>query len=393
MNIEVTAGRGPRVEEMPIEIVERKGKGHPDTLCDGAAEELSIALCEHYQLEHGRIQHHNVDKCVLAGGASNPVYGGGEVTKPIYLLLVGRAVLNNVPIDKLAIEQTRKWLATRVECLNVDEHLCIEQRVSTGSIDLQANYRADDTAPRANDTSFAVGFAPLSETEKLVRETELFLNGAHGERPFQAIGEDIKIMGVRDDNKIRLTVACAFISRHVENWEHYVELKGLIRDGVEENAKAVSSKPVSVDVNLADLEEEPYLTVTGTSAECGDDGQVGRGNRANGLITPYRPMTLEAVAGKNPVSHVGKIYNVMAQRIADEVHDLLTPDAAQVYCYMVSQIGRPITDPHVVNVELFGNVDPGKVRDKVSGIVDSVLSDWTGIRDGFLQRRWGVYYD
>jgi S-adenosylmethionine synthetase len=49
-----------------------------------------------------------------------------------------------------------------------------------------------------------------------------------------------------------------------------------------------------------------YLTVTGTSAEAGDDGEVGRGNRVNDLITPYRPISLEAAAGKNPVTHVGQ---------------------------------------------------------------------------------------
>jgi S-adenosylmethionine synthetase len=58
-----------------------------------------------------------------------------------------------------------------------------------------------------------------------------------------------------------------------------------------------------------------YLTVTGTSAEAGDDGEAGRGNRVNGLITPYRPMTMESAAGKNPVTHVGKISNVCASLI------------------------------------------------------------------------------
>jgi len=83
-----------------------------------------------------------------------------------------------------------------------------------------------------------------------------------------------------------------------------------------------------------------YLTATGTSAEQGDDGQVGRGNRVNGLITPYRPMTLEAAAGKNPVSHVGKTYNIAARQICDKIVDDLNVE--NVDCYLVSKmIAKP----------------------------------------------------
>ncbi len=58
-----------------------------------------------------------------------------------------------------------------------------------------------------------------------------------------------------------------------------------------------------VHVNTADdiKKKSVFLTVTGTSAEMGDDGSVGRGNRCNGLITPNRPMSMEATSGKNPI--------------------------------------------------------------------------------------------
>ncbi|MHA2263503.1 MAG: methionine adenosyltransferase, partial [Candidatus Thorarchaeota archaeon] len=70
MDIEVTRGEGVPVPERKVEIVERKGKGHPDTLCDKAAEELSIKLSEYYMEQFGGIQHHNVDKVLLVGGQS-----------------------------------------------------------------------------------------------------------------------------------------------------------------------------------------------------------------------------------------------------------------------------------------------------------------------------------
>jgi S-adenosylmethionine synthetase len=107
---------------------------------------------------------------------------------------------------------------------------------------------------------------------------------------------------------------------------------------------------VNISVNAADTTESVYLTVTGTSAESGDDGEVGRGNRITGLITPCRPMTLEAAAGKNPVSHVGKIYNVVARQIAELL--AASPAIARAECLMVSRIGAPVTEPAIVQIKL-----------------------------------------
>ena len=110
---------------------------------------------------------------------------------------------------------------------------------------------------------------------------------------------------------------------------------------------------MSVEVNTADgnTPDSIYLTVTGTSAEAGDDGQVGRGNRVNGLITPYRPMSIEAAAGKNPVTHVGKLYNVLAQRIAASIVGEIV-GVEEVYCGLLSQIGRPINEPQLIDVKV-----------------------------------------
>jgi S-adenosylmethionine synthetase len=107
-----------------------------------------------------------------------------------------------------------------------------------------------------------------------------------------------------------------------------------------------------VEINTADRPPDSlYLTVTGTSAEAGNDGEAGRGNRANGLITPYRPMTMESLAGKNPVSHVGKLYNIaaglIAQQLAEGIDGVLAAN-----CVLVSRIGEPISSPQIVDVRL-----------------------------------------
>jgi S-adenosylmethionine synthetase len=146
----------------------------------------------------------------------------------------------------------------------------------------------------------------------------------------------------------------------------------------------VTALEVSVEVNTADdpTRGQVYLTVTGTSAEGGDDGQAGRGNRANGLITPYRPMTLEAAAGKNPVSHVGKLYQVAAGRVTQALVAELDGVAA-AECYLVSQIGRAITDPQVADVKL--RTDPGRRATDFGSQVEEIVARELG-RLGTLWR-------
>ncbi len=390
---EVKTGRDFLAEEMPVEIVERKGKGHPDSLCDGAAEELSVTLSEAYRQQAGRILHHNVDKAVLVGGSSQCGFGGGEVIAPVQVYVVGRAteeINGKKLIDKDYCQARLKdWLMRQVPHFR-PEHLEVKLLIRCGSEDLRKIFNGEDETPRANDTSLAVGYAPLSELEKLTLETERFLNSPEGKQRFPAVGEDIKVMGVRRGKKISLTIAAAFVASEVANRKAYEEIKKEIAHYLlNEFVPRFTMKEVELIINNADTEETAYLTVTGTSAEAGDDGQVGRGNRANGLITPCRPMSLEAVAGKNPVSHVGKIYSIMSQLVADRVVKTI-PEAKQVYVYMVSKINEPITKPQAVNVEIWGP-QINKVKEEVKKIAMEVLENWREIRDGFVERRWPIF--
>lgn len=401
-NIHVTGPTRPPVEQMPIEFVERKGKGHPDTLCDKAVEELSIALSRFYRSQgvfDYRIQHHNVDKCVLVGGQSFPRYGGGEVVEPIYLLMVGRAILEDrqrtvrVPLAELAIANTLEWLRRDLPHLRVPGDIIVDYRIRPGSPDLIETFNRGQV-PLANDTSFGVSFGPLSETERLVKETELLLNAWGTKQKYPAIGEDIKVMGLRTGEEIRLTISVAFVDRYVADRDAYEGMKEEIVRMVQDLAESITRRRVWVAVNTADPVEREgsvYLTVTGTSAECGDDGQVGRGNRANGLITPYRPMTLEAAAGKNPVSHVGKIYNATAQRIVGRILEEI-PEVKEVFCYILSQIGHPITEPKALNLEILSDKPLSIIAPHARRIAEEVLDDWMTTQEGFLERRWTVYY-
>ena len=345
--------------ESPIEIVEHKGRGHPDTLCDALAEELSRALSAYYLDHFGAVLHHNTDKALLFGGTSRTRFGGGTVDAPIEIFLAGRATQEArglvVPVEALARESTHAWLRRNLHALDVDRHVKLRCLIRPGSPELVDLFlrQARAGAWLANDSSCGAGYAPLSPLEKVVLAVadELRREAAAGATP--EIGEDVKIMGVRNGQRVQLTVSCAFVDRFVPSLAAYLERKRALAARLEQVAGAIAQDDVSVEVNAADDVRAPavYLTVTGTSAESGDDGQVGRGNRVNGLITPYRPMTLEAAAGKNAVSHTGKIYNAAAHRIAARLVDEVA-GIAHAEVYLVSQIGRRVDDPQLAHARL-----------------------------------------
>jgi len=355
MSVIVSALDGAPVEARPVEVVERKGLGHPDTICDALAEEASRALSRHYLARFGFVLHHNVDKVLLRGGASRVAFGGGEVLEPIEIYLTGRATREyrgaQVPIEELVHEACFAWLREQLHALEPDRHVRLHCLIRPGSADLVELFERQRRTGRrlANDTSIGVGHAPLSRLERAVLDAERALNAAERKASAPERGEDVKVMGVRAGEQVELTVACAFVDRDVRDVADYLAK----RERAAEIVYAAARCEASVGVNLADDPDEGsiYLTVTGTSAEAGDDGQAGRGNRANGLITPGRPMTLESIAGKNPITHVGKLYNIAALRIAAALTDELEA-ASEAQVLLVSRIGHPIEEPQLAELAL-----------------------------------------
>lgn len=349
----------PMMGRDDVEVVERKGVGHPDTICDALAETLSRNLGAEYRRRFGVVLHHNVDKALLCGGRASPAFGAGRVTDPIRIILAGRAVSTvrdeKIPVEDIAVEGSRAWLKANLHALDVDRHVRIETVVQQGSQDLQSLFSRGRSQgiPLANDTSFGVGHAPLSAVERVVLGIERRLHSRDRELEHLAWGEDTKIMAVRQGAHLKLIVACAMIGRFLGDVEGYCNEKAALATWVRQQAGAHGFNDAEIIVNAADdlASSSIYLTVTGTSAEGGDDGQVGRGNRVNGLITPRRPMSLEAAAGKNPISHVGKIYNVLAIRLAQELVSTI-PELTEARALIVSQIGAPISMPSLVHLKL-----------------------------------------
>lgn len=384
------------VTEQSIEVVERKGRGHPDYIADGTAENACKELCDYYNEKFGSILHHNLDKGLVVGGRSNPVFGGGKVLTPIYIVVAGRAVTFatkgneaiEVPAEQIANRAIKDFLRKNFRFLNVDKDVVVDSKVRQGSVDLVRIFEEKKSIPLANDTSFGVAYAPLSPTENLTLEMEKFLNSAKFKKELPEVGEDIKVMAFRKGKDTRLTISAAFISSLVHDKDHYESVRREVQKKVEDYGARLVDENLEIFVNTGDNPKRGayYLTVTGTSAEMGDDGNTGRGNRIHGLITPGRPMSLEASAGKNPVSHVGKIYNVLAKLTANRVVREVK-GVEEVYIKILSQIGKPINEPQVAHVQLIPKkgYTLGNISADVKSIVDEDIANISRVTDVILK--------
>ncbi len=384
-NIRVEPASGQAVEDQAVEIVERKGIGHPDSICDGVAESVCRALAQEYIDRFDQVLHYNTDETQLVAGTAAPAFGGGEMLEPIYLLIVGRATKTyegqRFSAETIALDAARDYLDETFPYLDVGSDIIVDVRLGEGSGDLQTVFGEEGAVPMANDTSYGVGHAPLTETERIVYETERRLNGPYSDDN-PVVGQDIKVMGKRERDHVDVTVAVAMIDEHVADLERYKAAVEAVREYVTDVAREITDRDVTVHVNTADDYDEGsiYLTSTGTSAEQGDDGSVGRGNRANGLITPNRPMSMEATSGKNPVNHIGKIYNLLSTELAESVAEEVD-GIRDLQVRLLSQIGQPIDRPHVADAKVVTDdgVALSDIRPEIEAAIDDELADVTSI--------------
>ncbi|MGD1993335.1 MAG: methionine adenosyltransferase [Anaerolineae bacterium] len=371
-NIVVTEATGQFIEELPVEIVERKGIGHPDSLCDGIAERISVEYSHWCQENLGTILHHNFDKVQLVAGEVDVGYGGGHMIKPIHIQIAGRGTPSydgqKVPLDIIAIDAARKHVRDTMRYLDPDRHMVIDSYVGRGAAELA--YTVDKVT--ANDTSFGVSHWPRSGLESAVYHTARYIN--HELIDQFPIGEDVKVMGARRNGKLVLTVALPFMAPEIADAAEYVEARDAAQDAIQTFAQQLDKRQVTVQVNTADDVEAGavYLTLTGTSAEMGDDGAVGRGNRVSGLITPFRATSLEAPCGKNPISHVGKVYNVLAMLMAKDIVDRVST-VREANVYLLSQIGKPLDQPLVATA--YVRPRSGELTASIQGDVEAVLDE------------------
>jgi S-adenosylmethionine synthetase len=398
-NIVVAELKQIPLEKQPIEICERKGVGHPDYICDAIANEVSIALSKEYLKKFGTIMHHNIDKGLLVAGEVERKFGGGKVLKPMLMVFGDRATFKvdeeEIPVSEIVIETAKEWFKKNLRFVNPEHHVKYQVELKRGSEALRDIFKRGGKILGANDTSAAVGFFPMTETEKIVFETEKFLNSKDFKKRHPESGEDIKIMGLRRNRMLQLTIAMAFVDRFIESEDDYFRKKDEILEEIKEFVNSKTNMKVSISLNTLDRKGRGmggiYLTVLGTSADDGDCGQVGRGNRVNGIIPLNRPTSSEAAAGKNPVSHIGKIYNILSYKMAEKIYQEI-PGIKEVYVWLLSEIGQPINQPKIASAQLIldSNVNFSSISKQVEEIIQTELSQIDRFCESLVKERYEI---
>jgi len=312
--------------------------------------------------------------------------------KPIRVQIAGRGTPafqgRKVPMDDIAIEAAKQHVRETMRYLDPDRHMVIDSYAGRGAEELQ--YVVDHVT--ANDTSFGVSHWPRSGLEHSVYETAQYINyRLLDEFP---VGEDVKVMGLRRNGELTLTVALPFIATRIADATEYQEAKRAAGAAIQEYASQLDHRKVNVMVNTADdvAHDAVYLTLTGTSAEMGDDGAVGRGNRVNGVIAPFRATSLEAACGKNPISHVGKVYNVLALLAAQDIIARV-PTVRAATVHILSQIGAPLDQPLVATalVHPAGRSLTPSIRADVQDVLDEHLAQVNSVRTRILDQELALF--
>lgn len=391
-NIVVEKANFLPTQEREIEIVERKGIGHPDTICDLCAEVASQKLSQFYLKKFGQVLHHNLDKGLLVAGRSRPKFGGGRILEPIKIIIAGRATDRvgklKIPVSKIVEKGVKEKLK---EILSphklIQKNFKIFVDFQPGAANLQEVFKREKESPIANDTSFGIATGPYTKTERATLAVANLLNSENFVKKYLFLGKDVKVMSLREKENLIVTFVVSYIDRYIKGAKDYFEKKEKIRKIVENFLKKnFSFKKIFVFHNTLDdpkatSEDQIYLTVSGLSAEAGDDGQVGRGNRVSGLITPCRSMSLEAAAGKN-INHPGKLYQILAHLIAQEI--ARQNGVLECVVELLSQIGSPLDQPQVASVKLIAK-DFKRAKEKTIEIVNKYLDNLSEIQLEIVQ--------
>ena len=368
-----------------IEMVERKGIGHPDTLCDAIAEAASRLYAQFCMKKYNRVAHHWFDKVMLIGGESAIKYGSGKLIKPYVLIFAGKCAKSicgeSVPLYSIFREAAREVLENSLTGFSVDEHLQILDMTvdHQGAGRANSRYRPDKVSDmaelsifknRSNDCNLLASHYPLTELEELVLNTEHYINSKDFKEKFTMTGWDVKIVGYKKNNNMKLIVNVPFLADFVKSREHYDTLVDLVRHDLEIYVAKYSSS-VELIINPQDKTGHPYITVFGSAADTGDVGVVGRGNRINGLITPMQAMSIEAPAGKNPIDHTGKIYASLAEKLSKKISEAFDC-GAEVFIYTYKE--ELLIEPTEIHINITRKLDEENEK-KIYEIVNDQIGD------------------
>ncbi len=101
--------------------------------------------------------------------------------------------------------------------------------------------------------------------------------------------------------------------------------------------------------------------MTGTSAEAGDDGEVGRGNRVNSLIASLSTRSASRLRPERTPSATSPV-NLVALEAAHAIVRGLQAERSTREVFLQSRIGHPVVKPYLSHVRLV-LVDPERLED------------------------------
>lgn len=397
MRISINQNQSVKIEDSPFETVERKGVGHPDTLCDAIAEAASRNYSKKVYEMVGKLPHHYFDKVMLMGGAADMGLGHGKLVSPYRVVFAGKVTRRvgdvEFPVTQIITDAAKEVLSDILVNFDVEKDLVVmdELRDYQGPSKKRPRYQPEtiDAMPDmqkegrvSNDVNLCVGFAPLSRCEQATIDTEHLLNSKEFKKQHPYTGSDIKVSGVRMGNQIEITVNMPFISSLVHDMNEYNRLTGIVSSEIEDYFKKTGREDIALNFNPQDVSGIPYLTVTGSVADTGDVGVVGRGNRQNGLITPMRPMSIEAVSGKSPIDNTGKMYGVMATRISAKIYEKfkIWNNVA-----ITTFRDRPLTDPAFVQVLVAEDITQ-RQSEEMAQLIESMLMETPIMTEEFVMK-------
>ncbi|MCX6729201.1 MAG: S-adenosylmethionine synthetase [Candidatus Saccharibacteria bacterium] len=373
------------------EVVERKGLGHPDTLVDGIVEATEIAYAKYCRENFGAIPHHNLDKATLVGGLCVQQFGGGDFEQPLKMIFLGRASRTfgskEIPLDDIQNSVTKQYLSRILPHLDTQDPTVYQWESQTSTRSTRPYWFSPRTiddlpeysgkSPRANDTATMISYWPLTTTEKLALDIEGFFygddeNGLPHPR-FELIGQDIKVMCVRNGDQLSATVCVPQITTHTSSESAYYEREDDITRELEGYVASLSANE-SLEINLTVNSQtkgpnpHPYLVTGGSCTDFGEEGAVGRGNKTHGIISSFRPNTMEAPHGKNPTYFVGKVLGYQADIISKAIYES-TGSRCQIV--LQANMGDDLFDP--------SNIIVSTEDDVPSKDVDSIVAKCLGI--------------
>lgn len=378
-------------------MVETKGKGHPDNICDTLAEKISANYSKYCLENYGMILRHMIDKLSILGGGTKVKFNGGEMISPIKILVNGRFTdrYNNQKIDymKIVNEIIKKYFHELFPMIDIEKDLLIidnthhnegpgvvynddnttkSERAKFFEVVNDEDVTKHNNHNRCNDTSTTVSYYPMSKLEKTVLNIEQLLNSNNYKKVKPWVGNDIKVMGMRKDKKIEITSCVPLISKYVRDIDDYKEKLSEIKKDIEnEIKKQFKNCDVIVYLNTRDDYEnnDLYMTLTGSAVESGDEGAVGRGNRSRGVIPFSRNFSMEAACGKNPVYHTGKLFTAIGDIISQKIYEKYKVENI-VYC--TSKMGDSINNPWNISVELNKKLSKEQLDD-INNMINKIV--------------------